>query len=51
MHEDMLHLMCFMPSLHFPFMEHSLVVKGLVYLNEAISHAVEGHPKQMGEEF
>ena len=47
----MLHLMCFMPSLHFPFMEHSLVVKGLVYLNEAISHAVEGHSKQLGEEF
>ena len=37
-----------------PFMDHSLVVaKGLVELNEAMSHAVQGHPKWMGhsEEF
>ena len=31
-----------------PFMDHSLVVaKGLVELNEAMSHAVQGHPRQM----
>ena len=35
-------------------MDHSLVVvKGLTYLNEAMSHAMQGHPRQMGhsEEF
>ena len=34
-------------------MHRSLVVKGLVQLNEAMSYAVQGHPGQMGhrEEF
>ena len=35
-------------------MDHSLVtVKGLVQLNEAMSHAMQGHPRWMGhsEEF
>ena len=35
--------------LHCPFTDHCLmVVKGLVYLNEAMSHAVQGHPRQRG---
>ena len=30
-------------------MDHSLVtVKGLVQLNEAMSHAMQGHPRWMG---
>ena len=30
-------------------MDHSLVmVKGLAYLSEAMSHAVQGHPGRMG---
>ena len=37
-----------------PFMDHSLFVeKGLAWLNEAMSHAMKSHPRQMGhsEEF
>ena len=35
--------------LHSPFMDHGLVVvKGLVQLNEAMSHARQGHPRQTG---
>ena len=30
------------------FMDHSLVAMGLVLLNEALSHAMQGHPGQMG---
>jgi len=37
---------------YFPFMDQSLVVeKGLAQLNEAMSHALQGHPaRQMGQE-
>ena len=46
--EDILHILKVETIAYEPFMDYSLVVKGLVSLNEAMSNAMQGHPRWMG---